>query len=143
MINSIISAVCTAINAGFNATADTYRIYKEPREQGLYTPCFFVKMIQPGSNQFLGRRHFRHYPLAVTYFPLSEQAPEAEGQAVAENLLSLLEYITVDAGLIRGTNMSYRMSDGVLVFLVQYDFYIYQAYTPDSMTSMEGETNVS
>jgi hypothetical protein len=42
---------------------------------------------------------------------------------VIEELCDLLEFIEVDGDLVRGTEMSNEMDNGILHFFVNYDFF--------------------
>lgn len=130
MINSITDGIVAAINACFG---DDKPIYTENVEQKLVEPCFLIQCVSPSERQVLGNRYFRQNLFAIYYFP-SENGGNAECNTVFESLLSSLEYITVDTGTLRGTGMTGRTEDGVLVFNVYYNLYIHK--TGDNETKM-------
>lgn len=122
MINKIIDGISVAINTRFD---DTYDIYTESVEQGLEEPCFLILCLNPTSKQFLGKRYFRTNQFCINYFPSSDEK-RSECNEVMEQLLSALEYITVDGDLIRGTDMHCEVVDNVLNFFVNYDMFVYK-----------------
>lgn len=122
MINKIISGISVAINSKFG---DDYEIHKESVEQGLEEPCFSILCLNPTVEQFLGRKYFRTNQFCVHYFPSTAER-NAECHSVAEKLFTTLEYITVGEDLCRGTEMHYEITDGVLVFFVNYDMFVYK-----------------
>lgn len=139
MINKITSGISFAIGTEFD---DTYEIYTESIDQGLKEPCFSILCLNPTSEQFLGKRYFRTNQFCIYYFPCSDKK-RSECNAVAERLLGLLEYITVDGDLIRGTDMHFEVVDGVLAFFVNYDFYVYKdVVDEESMDAFEHNTIV-
>lgn len=139
MINKITSGISFAIGTEFD---DTYEIYTESIDQGLKEPCFSILCLNPTSEQFLGKRYFRTNQFCIYYFPSSDKK-RSECNAVAERLLGLLEYITVDGDLIRGTDIHFEVVDGVLAFFVNYDFYVYKdVVDEESMDAFEYNTIV-
>lgn len=123
MINSIIEAISTSLNAEFG---DEYSIYTESVEQGLKEPCFFLFCINPTNRVFLGKRYFRTNKMCIQYFPTDKDRENEECNKVAERLFSCLEYITVSGDLLRGTKMKCELIDGVLNFFVNYDMFVYE-----------------
>ena len=139
MINSIIESISIALNAEFG---DEYTTYTESVEQGLNEPCFFVSCINPANRIFLGNRYFRRNQFCLQYFPADEDQAREECNAVAERLFSCLEYITVTGNLVRGTNMNYEVTDGVLSFFVNYDLFVYKATASGAMEELSQDVTV-
>ena len=67
----------------------------------------------------------------LQYFPEAKDY-RAECNEVAEKLLNILEYITVDDALIRGTDMTAHVDDGVLNFEVTYKMHVFKQTNEDS-----------
>lgn len=128
MINKIIDGISVAIGSEFG---DPYEIYTETIEQGLTEPCFSILCLNPTIEQFLGKRYFRTNQFCVHYFPSSAEK-QSECFSVMERLMVLLETITVDGDLIRGTKMKGEIVDGVLSFFVNYDMFVYKKTTAES-----------
>lgn len=120
MLNEIIGGMCEAIHAEFG---DGFEIYTDENEQGLTEPCFSIFTLQPRQKQVLGNRYFKENPMCVNYFPV-QGTENSELYKVIEKLFSILEYITCGGDLVRGTNMTANISDGVVVFNVDYNFYV-------------------
>ena len=139
MINKIKDGISIAINADFG---DDYEIYTESVKQGLKEPCFSILCLNPTIQQTLGKRYFRTNQFCIHYFPTSDES-QSECNDVAERLFGVLEYITVDGDLIRGTEMHYEVVDGVLSFFVNYDMYVYKnTVNEECMEAFEHKTNV-
>lgn len=130
MIDEIIAGISLALNAEFG---DDVKIYPEQQKQGFEGPCFFILSIQPSDDLFLGKRHFRRYPFVVHYFPASDLEPKQECYGVAERLYDCLEHITVQGSPSRGTQMKFTVEDGVLIFLVNYDMFVYKVEETTAM----------
>lgn len=119
MIQKIIDGICLAISSAFG---DDYEIYTESVEQGLNDGSFIVVCINPTNSRFMGNRYLRTNQFCIHYFPKTNK-PEAECLEVIEELYDTLELIEVDGDLLRGTNMSSEIDDGVLHFFVNYNFF--------------------
>lgn len=120
MIDKIIDGMCEAIHDEFN---DDIEIYTEIISQGLDKGAFSIKCVNPTNEQFLGERYFKTNKFNVCYFPKSDE-PNKEINEVIGKLFNCLEMITVDDDLLRGTKMEAETSDGVLIFLVNYDLFV-------------------
>lgn len=131
MIQKIIDGICLAISSSFG---DDYEIYTESVEQDLKDGSFSIVPVNPTNSRFLGNRYFRENQFCIHYFPKTDKR-NAECLEVIEELCDLLEFIEVDGDLVRGTDMSNEMDDGVLHFFVNYDFFEFrkpdEAYMED------------
>lgn len=141
-VNDIISGVSRALNKEFGAG---YTNYTEEVKQGLKTPCFFIFCIDRKSklmrancgSQVLKKRYFLENRFCIQYLPSSENRGREECFAVAEKLPLLLEELEIDSELLRGTDMSCEVVDGVLSFFVDYNFFAYESDNPTFMEEME------
>lgn len=138
MINAIIRSISRAINVEFG---DHYENHMEKIQQGLKEPCFFIQCPNPTSALFVGKRYVRQNQFCIQYFPETEQIQQ-ECNDVGERLLSCLEYIRVDDRMLRGTKMKYQVTDDVLHFFVNYDFFASRANEETPMNELESETTV-
>lgn len=139
MINKIIDGISVAINSEFG---DPYEIYTESIEQGLTEPCFSILCLNPTINQVLGKRYFRRNQFCIHYFPSSAEK-RSECHAMIERLMGVLETITVDGDLCRGTDMHGEVTDNVLSFFVNYDMYVYKEEgAKPTMETVTHNTNV-
>ena len=120
MINKIIDGICTAISAEFG---DEYEIYTESVKQGFKEPCFSILCLNPSINQHLGNKYFRQHQFCIHYFPKADE-PKADDYDVEERLFNVLELITVDGDLVRGTDIHSNTTDDVLHFFINYDFFV-------------------
>jgi hypothetical protein len=137
MINDIIKGVAKAIR---NEFGEDSRIYTEEIKQGLKEPCFFISALNPQMKQVLGKRYLISCQVMVQY--ITEEG-KAECNDIAMRLFELLELITVSGDLVRGKNMSYEVSDGILSFNVSYDIFVYKTEeTKDYIETIEQRTEV-
>lgn len=133
MINSIIKGIAESLTEEFGSG---YKIYADNIEQGLKEPCFFVFCLEPTDRIFLGTRYFRENQMCVQYFPADKSRTNKECNQVVERLFDCLEYITVDGDLTRGTQMKANVTDGVLSFSINYDFFVYKTKESSAMEEM-------
>ncbi len=134
MMQRIINGILDAINEEFG---DSYTLYTESVKQGMKEPCFFVFCISPNTRVFRGRRYYHENQFAIQFLTDAEE-PRTECAAVAERLFSCLELITVDGNLMRGTEMNADISDEVLTFTVNYNFFSYRTTDELKMEEFEG-----
>lgn len=120
MIQSIIDGIVAALVAAFPKAT----IYDETVKQGVKIPCFIVDCISPTNNQFLGGRYKRTNLFSVKYISESDIAAKAECNAVLETLYQVLEYITVNGDLTRGTDMKGAYLLDELNFQVNYNMFV-------------------
>lgn len=136
MLNALIDGIVAAIQKTFG---DDYPIYTDGVEQGLNEPCFSIRIVKPTITQFLGNRYFRTNLVAVHYFPKS-YGDNTEMNIVIEKLFSTLEYIHVSGGLTRGTKPDLHVEDGVGIFTINYDFFVYKIENEDGENKEMMET---
>ncbi|MEY8367543.1 DUF6838 family protein [Anaerovoracaceae bacterium 42-11] len=134
MIEKIINGILAAISEEFG---DGYTLYTESVMQGMEEPCFFVFCIKPNTRVFRGRRYLHENQFAIQYLTAAAE-PHAECASVAERLFACLELITVDGSLTRGTEMDAEISDEVLTFTVNYNFFSYRTADELKMEEFEG-----
>ncbi len=134
MLNEIVDGMSEAIHEAFG---DGYDIYTDANEQGLTPPCFGIFPVRPSQSQVLGPRYLKRYPMCVNYFP-PPGAEDAQTRDVMDRLFGALEIIRCGGDLVRGTDMSAEISDGVVVFCVDYNFHVHRLSGDEiTMTTME------
>ena len=118
IVNEIVEGVSRRLNETFG---DGYRIYQNDVRQGLLEPCFFLAVLAPSQQPYLGRRRKVTVPLDVHFFP-EDEGDNRELTLVGDLLFSALEFISTTDGvdLFRGRQMRYEIQDGVLHFFVTY-----------------------
>lgn len=124
-----INDVRYSIHAAIDATFPDIPIMGEEIKQGLTTPCFFVRLLEPIHEQELGRRYMRHHPFVVRYFP--QEGTNAEMYDIAEQLTQTLYHITVAGRPVRGMGMRFEIMDEVLHFFVNYNFHVWAPHPND------------
>ena len=143
-VNLIIEAIATALNGEFG---EEYTVYAEEVKQGLSEPCFFVSCINPSDRQlmgnanrhFLAARYYRENRFCIQYFSLDENNGRRESYDKAERLFGCLEEINADGDIIRGTDMNFEYTDGILSFFVSYNFFVYKTREPTVMEKLNKE----
>lgn len=138
MINDIVKSIGVALNAEFG---DQYRLYAEGVRKGLEAPCFSISCINATYDLFLGKRYFCANQFCIQYLPPDGEKPE-ECHAVAERLHRCLEWITVDGSFMRGSKMNHKLEDGILHFLLNYDFFVRREDPLETMGTVTENINV-
>jgi len=123
-----INDVRNAVHAALDAAFPNIPVLGEEIKQGLTPPCFFVRLLDSGHTQELGRRFIRYHPFDVHYF--APERSNADMYDMAEQLTAALQQITVAGRPVRGTGMRFEIIDEVLHFFVNYDFHVW-ASKPD------------
>ena len=143
-VNLIIEAIAAALNGEFG---EEYAVYAEEVKQGLSEPCFFISCINPSDRQlmgnanrhFLAARYYRENRFCIQYFSLDENNGRRESYDKAERLFGCLEEINADGDIIRGTDMNFEYTDGILSFFVSYNFFVYKTREPTVMEKLNKE----
>ena len=138
MIEKIINGICLALSSNFGEERE---IYTESVEQGVEDGSFFVLCLNPTNSRFLGERYYRTNQFCIHYFPQTNE-PNAECLEVLEELYDTLELIDVEGDLVRGTQMSSELTDGVLQFFVNYDFFTISESDDTFMEEIDQTTDV-
>ena len=120
MIQAVIDGVIAALKAEFPGV----KCYDEQVQQNLKTPCFVIRCINQSDEQVLGNRYYREHLVSVQYLPESARNANTASYKVQDALYQVLEYITVDGDLQRGTGKKGTVTDGVLTFLVNFNMFI-------------------
>ncbi len=138
MIKKVIDGICLAICSKFGEDCE---IYTESINQGLKDGSFTIVCLNPTNTQYLGKRYFRTNKFCIHYFPKTNE-PKSECLEVLESLCEALEIIEVDGDLIRGTNMTNEMDEGVLHFFVNYDFFTIRKTDETLMEHLDHNSDV-
>lgn len=131
--NLILDGITLALRAAFpNAHIESNAV-----KQGLSPPAFIVLLVSAEIAAYPMQRQRRSPRFDVLYFP-------AEGREdcydVADTLHETLEVITLSSGdALRGTDMSFEVTDGVLHFLVSYNHFTYRPVEETNMETLKLE----
>ena len=118
MLNEILDGISEKLKSAFGGA---YKIYAVSVKQGSETPYFFIQLITADSKRMLGERFLMENLFCIQHFP----EPSAAGcQKMRHDLFFVLEYITVDGNLLRGTKMRSEFVDGILNFYVNYNMFV-------------------
>ncbi len=120
MVNDIINGIVIKIDSLFGNDSV---IYTENIEQDFQEPCFYVKLLSANQKQILNNRYYLQHSFDIHYFPGTADKNFEMFETASK--LSALEYITSDGNLIRGTKINYQVIDGVLHYLIDYNYYVY------------------
>ncbi len=96
----------------------------------LTAPCFFISLNNFSQKQITGKRYYREQRFTIKYCPATVNK-NTEICQVADRLYDTLESILMEADLFRGSKMSCEVVEGVLLFYVNYNFYVYKETPPE------------
>lgn len=130
MLNETINGIAQKLNQIFG---DEYRIHIDTVKQGLKEPCFLIVVLEGNQEQVIGNLYSRKQSFDIHYFPQSKNGIIREVNEVLNKLLIELEYIEVNADLVRGTNINFDVVDEILHFFVNYDVRIRKVVEPDPL----------
>jgi hypothetical protein len=118
--NSISDGISEALYMAFGNGCE---IYTNRVKQGFKPPCFSVSCVEQAITPYPGGRYHKNSLYSVVYTPENVIEADDECMAVSGSLFNALEYINTGSALLRGTGMSGRIVDGVLVFTINYNAY--------------------
>lgn len=133
MINSIISGISNALYDAFG-----YENFSSRIPQDLEPPCFYISCIKPKTKKYIGTRRLQKNSFVIQYFPGRSPAPEGECYGVGEKMFECLEVVSADGFLLRGTEMKFKVMDGVLHFFVDYNAFTRKAEQKEIMEILQG-----
>lgn len=139
MLNKTIIGISQALNQAFG---DDYNIYIDNVEQDLNAPCFLVLPITKSQEQRLGNRYERFQTFDIHYFPSNTEKYTRECMDVVEKLFDVLEHITVDGDLVRGTSMNSEIQEGVLHFFVDYNMFLTKQQERINMETIDSDVSL-
>ncbi len=96
-------------------------IYNEKIEQGFEEPCFFIKILSSAQDKELNIRYKKYVYFDIHYFSDKEDI-NADCLDMADKLYEVLEYVPVGNSLYRASNTKHEVIDGVLHFMLQFDY---------------------
>lgn len=129
MIYSIAKVLDGISKKIFDVFGDNYNISTDDIPQNFEKPAFFIKVVNDNEKHYRGKRYSSNKSFVVYGFSTNDL--EEELYEMGENLYNL-EYIKLeDDSLLRGINMSFRVEDKTLIFLVDYNTFIYKQKTDD------------
>lgn len=101
--------------------------YADLPRQNMIFPCFRVLLINPTQYNELGPMRRRSYDFDIQYYldETGDIEDEDKLRELADDLYSVLEFIKLENGqLVRGWDMNYRITDGILHFYVTYIVFV-------------------
>lgn len=139
MINDITTGIAQKLDATFEGVP----VYTEEINQGLVEPCFFIKLVAPEHIQVVGNRYYHNHQFDVQYFPPQDGQENQHINQTVGVLYEALEYIDLGPGPVRGTQMRGEKVDGVLHFMVRYNFTVQRVKAAeDLMETVTVQTGV-
>jgi len=137
-INNLTTGISVALN---NMFGEEYHIYSEVVEQKAEVPWFFIVLKDSSENRIVANRFQSVNVFEIIYAP-KVSGDFAEMQSVGNTLSNVLEIIEVDSMKYRGTDMSFKIEEGVLIFKLNYDFHIFKVTPCENMEILESEVNL-
>lgn len=132
MIETIMNGITNRI---YEVTDGEHPIYTKNIRQNLDTPCFYVRVLNPNNDRFLGCRRHHQYTFSIQYIA-GEEDDEAECYEMFEKLKEL-ERISIPAAELEGKVSFENITDGVMTVLAKYDFYTYEVKDEQKMDGIE------
>ena len=115
MIYEVIEAISGKLAEKYN-----YDVHVEKMPQDFDEPCFFIKLIDSDEDQLIDNRYYRKNAFDVAYF---NDGNNKDLYKKANELTDILEYVKLENGdLLRGLGRKSEVVDGVLHFIVSYDY---------------------
>lgn len=112
-----------------------YDVYTESIEQGFTEPCFSIHQLTADITPFPNRRTEIVQHFDVRFFPKGER-PREQCRTVVEMLTFLLRQLAS----LRGTNLSWEITDGVLHFFVSYRQFVREIPAEYRMEQLKANT---
>lgn len=128
-----------AINNALDRDFPTTDIYAEEIKQGFEEPCFFVKILSSNQDKQMRRTYKRTIDFDIHYFSDKEDDINSDCLEMANSLYSTLEYIEIYNQKYRALKMKHEVVDGVLHFMLQFNYNILEIIKCAKMKTLEVE----
>ena len=125
--NIILDGITLALRSAFPGS----HIESNAVKQGLRQPAFIVLLVNAEVTDYPAQRKKRLPRFDVLYFP---KAGREDCYGVADTLTEVLE-----VNKLRGTDISFQVTDGVLHFLVSYNHFTYKTAEEVKMGTLKIE----
>lgn len=122
-VNDIIAAIAQKIDVMFQGK---YQVYTDKTEQDFQVPCFFIRLSQLREDPFFYNRRKKIATFEITFFQKQDNAEERN--TVADEMRRILRFLEVSTGIIRGIRYEGTVSDGVLVMMIQFHYFVTEEY---------------
>lgn len=124
MVYSIAKVLDGISKKIFSVFGDSYSISTDDIPQNFEKPAFFIKVLNDNEKHYRGRRYSSNKSFVIYGFSANDS--EEELYEMGESLYNL-EYIELEDGsLLRGINRSFRVENKTLIFLVDYNTFVYK-----------------
>ena len=133
-LSAILDGISTQL---YNTFGDKYTIYTEEVKQGLKTPCFFIKLLNPTNTKEVGVTYFRQNQYVLHFMPEDTNEPRQEIHTILDDLYLAMEHIFVVGNLVRGTGLRGEPHDNILLFYVNYNVFVRKVKDPITMGTLE------
>lgn len=128
MVGDIIANI-NDLRIGINQILDkefpNIAIYGEEIKQGFEEPCFFIKVLSSAQDKQLNIRYKKVVYFDIHYFSDKEDI-NSDCNDMADKLYEALEYVKVNENLYRASNMTHEIIDGVLHFMLQFNYHVFK-----------------
>ncbi|NFF59846.1 hypothetical protein FDB08_04040 [Clostridium botulinum] len=118
-INDLRIGINNVLDKEFANTA----IYGEEIKQGFEEPCFFIKILSSAQDKELNIIYKKNIAFDIHYFSDKEDI-NSDCNNMADKLYEVLEYVKVNENLYRSSNMTHEVIDGVLHFMLQFNYHV-------------------
>ncbi len=136
MINDIVEAIRMALGMEFG---DGYEIHTEETGQQPDKPTFFIECQSGAVRPSSGGRYYARHRFRIRYLPISAQKWQGCND-VADRMSWCLEELPFKGDRIRGNEMRYEASQGILNFYVDYECCLCRGDEDVPMEHMESQT---
>ena len=136
-----INDIRIAIQQALDNDYPNIEIYSESIEQGFEVPCFFVKLISSNQDKQLNNRYKQSLLFDAPYFSDKEEDLNKDRLDVADNLYKALEYVEVNGHKYRSLKMNHKVEDGVLHFMLKFNYNILKVIEHNKMKELEVNVN--
>lgn len=137
----IINDLRIAIQQTLDSAYPNIDLYSESIKQDFEEPCFFIKVISSSQDKQLNNRYKQSILFDIHYFSDKEEDLNKDCLDVANNLYKVLEYVEIDGHKYRSLKMNHKVIDGVLHFMLQFNYNILKVIKHNKMKELEVKVN--
>lgn len=126
----IIDAISVRLNEIFE---NKYPIYLEAVEQGLITPCFFIRPVMALDEDMIRNRKYQLYDFDIIFIPENNTAYRELFAEVSSKLFDYFDSLEIGGRTLPTFERNINVIKDVLHFGVKFKFYSYKGVSDEMM----------
>lgn len=132
MKQKLIEAIAIQIDEVFNNST----IYTNHINQNFKKNSFFIRITKNSEKPYLAKRFKVFNKIEIVYTPEETDDTSKKLNEISQNLFESMKLLKYENGYINAENMECQIKDGILLFFLEYNFYIFRFEDTEKMEKL-------